>query len=110
MQTAIAEGVDCRIALENFLLSYRNTPHATTGKTPAELMFGRDINDKMPKVISQSVSDASLVAQDSKMNKKMKETADTSRKARTHLLATGDLVLLKNLKKCSQMASYSWYS
>ena len=48
IQTAIAEKQNWRIVLENFLLAYRTTPHATTNKTPAELMFGREINDKLP--------------------------------------------------------------
>ena len=41
IQTAIGEHQDWRIALENFLLNYLSTIHATTGMTPAEMMFGR---------------------------------------------------------------------
>ncbi|XP_057302732.1 uncharacterized protein K02A2.6-like [Hydractinia symbiolongicarpus] len=48
IQTAVADGIDWQIALENFLLSYRSTPHATTGVAPAELLFGRPIRDKIP--------------------------------------------------------------
>lgn len=36
--------------LVDYLFMYRTTPHASTGKTPAELMFGRQINDKFPTV------------------------------------------------------------
>ena len=30
--------------LKNFLFTYRNTPHSTTGKSPAQMMFGRQLN------------------------------------------------------------------
>lgn len=31
----------------NFLLSYRNTPHATTGATPAKLFLGRELRTRL---------------------------------------------------------------
>ncbi|XP_057305401.1 uncharacterized protein K02A2.6-like [Hydractinia symbiolongicarpus] len=41
IQAAIADGKNWHTVLENFLLAYRTTPHATTGIAPFELMFGR---------------------------------------------------------------------
>ncbi len=35
-----------RRKLENFLLSYRSTPHATTGRTPASLFLQRDLRTR----------------------------------------------------------------
>lgn len=29
---------------------YNVTPHGTTGKTPSELLFGRNIRDKIPSI------------------------------------------------------------
>ena len=40
IQAAITAGQNWRIALQNYLLSYRTTPHATTGVAPANLLFG----------------------------------------------------------------------
>ena len=37
-----------------FLLHYRSTPHTTTGKTPAEIMFGRNIKTRMDLLHPQS--------------------------------------------------------
>ena len=34
---------DVQITLCNFLMHYRSSPHAVTGKTPAEMLFGRNI-------------------------------------------------------------------
>ena len=48
IQTAISEGLDWRVVLQNFLLNYRTTPHSTTGISPSELLFGRQIRDKLP--------------------------------------------------------------
>jgi transposase InsO family protein len=33
--------------LSKYLLPYRNTPHATTGQTPATLMFGRNLRTRL---------------------------------------------------------------
>ena len=33
--------------LSSFLLSYRTTPHSTTGHTPAELMMGRNLHTRL---------------------------------------------------------------
>ena len=45
--------------LQRLLLSYRTTSHATTGRTPAELMFGRNLRTCLDLIfpdISQQVS------------------------------------------------------
>lgn len=36
------------IAPYSFLRHYRATPHSTTGKTPAELLFGRKLCTTLP--------------------------------------------------------------
>lgn len=38
---------DLELRLQTFLISYRTTPQRTTGKTPAELMFGRRIKTRL---------------------------------------------------------------
>ena len=50
IRAAHAEGKCWREELNKFLLAYRSTPHSTTGKSPAELLFRRVLNTKMPEL------------------------------------------------------------
>ena len=33
--------------IDNFLLTYRSTPHATTGESPARLLLGHDLKTRL---------------------------------------------------------------
>ena len=50
VRIARLEGKDLRKALENFLFQYRVTPRTVTGASPAELLMGRKLRDKLPRV------------------------------------------------------------
>ncbi|XP_055622495.1 uncharacterized protein K02A2.6-like [Toxorhynchites rutilus septentrionalis] len=43
-------GKDWRNELRLYLLTYHSSKHPTTGKSPAELMFGRQIKSKLPTI------------------------------------------------------------
>ena len=49
LHTAAAEGKDPRREVEKYLLQYRATPHPTTGKSPAEMLYNRKIRTKLPQ-------------------------------------------------------------
>lgn len=55
------DGYNMPQALTKFLFDYRATPHAATGKTPANLMIGRDLRTKFsilrPPAIGNQVAD-----------------------------------------------------
>ena len=44
------EARDWRKAHQDFLFQYRVTPHTVTGMSPAELLMGRKLRDKLPQV------------------------------------------------------------
>ncbi|CAB0003679.1 unnamed protein product, partial [Nesidiocoris tenuis] len=49
LSAALAESdsTDLDVALHRFLLTYRNTPHATTGVSPAEALLGRQLRSRL---------------------------------------------------------------
>ncbi len=47
LKAANAKPAEVTLALNNFLLRYRNTPHSATGKTPAELLMGRRFKTRL---------------------------------------------------------------
>ena len=50
VQIARLEGRDWRKTVQDFLFQYRVTPHTVTGISPAELLMGRKLRDRLPKV------------------------------------------------------------
>ena len=46
-KTGMKTATDVQITLCNFLMHYRSSPHAVTGKTPGEMLFGRNIRTRL---------------------------------------------------------------
>ena len=103
VQAAHAEGRDWHVALNHFLLNYRATPHTTTNKAPAELLFNRSIRTKLPEVpISNGKHQAKfqhLRTTDSLKKDKMKKYADKKRNAQFSTIRPGDQVIVLQQKK-----------
>ena len=57
LTTATLEGKVWQQELNRFLLQYRTTPHATTKVPPAELLFNRVINGKLPSLQKKRIID-----------------------------------------------------
>ena len=116
LKIAYAEKRDMKKELYRFLLAYNSTPHQTTGVSPAELLFGRQIRTKMPelsKLEHKEISDHFSVHQkslpeykkdesvrDRDAERKMigKEYADERRNASESSVKVGDEVLVKQKK------------
>ena len=56
VNTAIASGQDPKVAVRRRMLNYRNTPHPSTGKTPAELMIRRMIRTRLPVAVQPATA------------------------------------------------------
>ncbi|XP_062704190.1 uncharacterized protein K02A2.6-like [Aedes albopictus] len=75
-------GQDWRVELQTFLLTYRASNHSTTGRSPAEMMFGRRIRTKLPQLSNIRVDDEAARDRDAVQKEKGKEYSDSRRGAR----------------------------
>lgn len=94
IRIAHSEGENWREAIYTHLLAYRSTTHPVTGKTPAELLFGRKICGKIPE-ITEVVLDPQVMARAEKEKEKMRLYTDKKRKARECPVAEGDRVIVR---------------
>ncbi|XP_046565291.1 uncharacterized protein K02A2.6-like [Haliotis rubra] len=74
-----AEGGDWKSELDHYLIMYWSTPHSTTGRSPAELMYKRIIRTKIPQIQDYQKEDSEVRDRDNE--KKGKEYADQRRRA-----------------------------
>lgn len=94
--------------LEQFLLMYRSTAHSTTLKSPAEMMFGRNIRDKLPSIEQKKGvegDDSETYDRDTLMKAKGKEYADRKRQAKSSDIKEGDSVLAKRQVSTNKLAT-----
>ena len=104
VRAAHAEGKNWREELNRFLLAYRSTPHSTTGKSPAELLFRRKLKTKMPELVDleeeeMEVSDQGVRDRDTQRKQSGKDYADKRFHARDRNVREGDNVLLEKKKE-----------
>lgn len=91
--------------LQTYLLMYRSTPHSTTLRTPAELMFNRNIRDKLPSFEQRREVDGELNDRNTEMKAKGKEYADRKRRAKMSEIEEGDTVVAKRQIKTNKLAT-----
>ena len=103
VRTARIEGRDWRHGLYQFLLNYRCTPHSTTGVSPAELLFNRQLSNGIPTVkhpnSGSSEQHRTAASFDHQRKTKMKEYADRRRRVKEPTIAVGDIVLMQQAKR-----------
>lgn len=101
LRIATIEGKPWKIALYNFLLNYRISTHSTTGVSPAEALFQRQVRGKLPSLNNQPNRDAIKEAphRDAQQKLKMKKYVDARFHARQPAINKGDYVLVKQPKR-----------
>ena len=118
VRIAHSQGKNWKHDLYRFLLDYRTTPYATTGKAPADLLFNRQIRNRLPDhnavipeknrvdaergseshqldEVSEQGNRETVLQRDALEKSKMKVRADIRNHARESQLRIGDLVLMK---------------
>jgi hypothetical protein len=102
VKTAIAESRDWRKAIDAWMLAYLSTPHTVTGQPPAAMMFGRNVNDKLPSLqpsAPTNINRRSYRRHDANNKKKGKCYHDIKRKVQPSSIKVGDQVLIRSEKK-----------
>ena len=100
VHAAVASNQDPRVEVRRRLLNYRNTPHPSTGKTPAELMIRRQIKTRVPGLMKSTMDKVDIEAKtmDKVAREKRKSRFDSSKHAKTKEVSKGDKVLVKQKK------------
>ena len=97
---AISENKDPKLEIKRRLLNYRNTPHPSTGECPSQLMMGRMIRTRIPRVI-KSIPTTTLEKarkKDVETRELRKQKYDKRKTARDKDIKEGDQVLLSQRK------------
>ncbi|KMQ89050.1 hypothetical protein RF55_11359 [Lasius niger] len=99
LQICHANNNDYQTELQKFTLMYNVTPHGTTGKTPSELLFGRNIRDKIPSIrdLIEEERDEEAADNDILHKHQGKEREDRARGAKKANINIGDRVVVQNL-------------
>ena len=87
LHQAKIKGEDSTKYLARYLLTYRNTPHSTTGETPAMLMFGRNLRTRLDLLIPSA---------NTAIHKSQSKVIDRTESRGCRNFAIGDTVLAKN--------------
>ncbi|XP_062552053.1 uncharacterized protein LOC134217320 [Armigeres subalbatus] len=97
-------GRNWRNDLQDFLHSYRATPHSITRHSPSELLFGWNIRDKLPGN-SKPVDISEARHNDEKFKEKGRVYANLKRNAKPNNIDVGDYVIVKNFIKKNKLTT-----
>lgn len=97
---------DWRQALNEYLLLQHTTPHATTGVAPAELLFGRNLTDKLPGFVNNCNYQGEGAREEDAVRKEIGRLyTDKRRNAEKRSIEEGDTVLMKDQTKKTKYTS-----
>jgi hypothetical protein len=101
-----ASGLDWKSWLPNYILNKHTKLNETTGRSPGELFYNRQLRNKIPSlVVSLRGADDEVRDKDREMKEKGKERVDESRKAQPSNIVPGDSVFVKKFGKQNKLDS-----
>ncbi|EDS44872.1 conserved hypothetical protein [Culex quinquefasciatus] len=85
---------------------YSLTPHPTTGRSPAELAFGRRFKDWIPQLVARDLrSDEAVRDQDLSYRTAAKKQYDKAHNVKKSTITEGDQVLMRNFVKQNKLST-----
>ena len=97
--TSITDKKDPYMEINKHLRVTRATPHISTGKPPAEILFGRKYITRLPDMRTDPAQDREdileALEQDKKAKERQKKYKDQKRYVEEHKIKVGDQVLLE---------------
>lgn len=107
LKIAYANKSDYQKEIRKYLLMYNVTPHGTTGKSPSQLLFNREIRDKIPSISDLINQEGDLEARDNDLLRKQKgkEREDKVRGSKSCDIQPGDKVITKNMTVTNKLES-----
>ena len=108
VRIAQVEGKPWRQVMNQFLRSYRAAPHASTGFSPNQLMFARNVSSRLPNGITpaKSVALETALTNYANASEANRLYADKKLNTKPSLMKPGDLVLVKQPKVNKLTAPY----
>ena len=98
--TAAIERKSWKQELYKFLRNYRATPHLTTGKCPADLLFQkRPYRIRLPEQLVPVLCDKDFRQRDAQQKLKAKQYADRKVYVKKSTLVPGDVVLVRKMRR-----------
>lgn len=91
--------------LEEFNYAYALTPHPATGRSPAELVFGRQFRDWIPQLSGLGSHEEEVEDKDKSYKYRAKCQVDATRGARESSIELGDQVLMKNMNPTNKLSA-----
>ena len=109
VRSAYFERTNWRKQLQNFLFTYRNTPHCTTKLSPAQVMFQRETSFTIPsmkkRLEERTINQQARETQE-QAKQQRKTYFDNRTNAKDHNIKVGDTVLLKQQKRNKLSTAY----
>ena len=89
---------------EELYVTYRTTPHNTTGIAPTQLLYNREVRTNIPSLVKEEEVDYKELHKQARASVERKQTkaqeyTDAKRKARNKELSVGTKVLVKQERK-----------
>ena len=105
IQKSLSCGKKWKEELPNFILTRNSTFNSTTGKTPGELFFRRQMRNKIPDVSIFDQNDEDIEEKDTEMKVRGKQKGDIDNKAKDSEIETNDEVFTQRMNKNSKLDS-----